>query len=300
MLFGLVCVTNDFMQITWKNNAKEPYLFRQQAQWNGVRVHRARVLPGKMLEHTALFHEINISISGHLTTKKMSASGKLIVNKGGAGNICLTPAGQPISAIWEKPLDNMGMLLEPEFVTKTAIENRFTSNFEFAEIYQEKDPLIQHIGFALLIESNPATSAGRLYADSLIQTLTLHLLKNYSTANAVQEQLNGGLSGYKLRRVKEFINENLEEDLPLAALAEVADLSQFHFARAFRRTTGLTPQQYLMQQRIERAKELLAKDDLPIVEISLRTGFKNQSHFTTLFRKYTKLTPKLWRELKLA
>ncbi len=170
------------MQINWKNNAKEPYLFRQQAQWNGIRVHRASVLPGNVLEHTALFHEINIPISGHLTTKKMSASGKLIVTKGGAGNICLTPAGQPISAIWEKPLDNMGMLLEPEFVIKTAIENRFNSNFEFAEIYQEKDPLIQHIGFALLVDSNPETSTGRLYADSLIQTLTLHLLKNYSTA----------------------------------------------------------------------------------------------------------------------
>jgi AraC family transcriptional regulator len=51
-----------------------------------------------------------------------------------------------------------------------------------------------------------------------------------------------------------------------------------------------------MQQRIERAKELLAKDDLPIVEISLRTGFKNQSHFTSLFRKFTNLTPKVWRE----
>jgi len=88
--------------------------------------------------------------------------------------------------------------------------------------------------------------------------------------------------------------------LSLAEIAAASDLSQFHFARAFRKSTGLTPQQYLMQQRIERAKELLAKNDLPIVEISLQTGFKNQSHFTTLFRKYTKFTPKLWRELKLA
>ena len=130
--------------------------------------------------------------------------------------------------------------------------------------------------------------------------MTLHLLKNYSNAAAVQENINGGLSGYRLRRVQEFINENLEEDLSLAELAEVADLSQFHFARAFRKSTGQTPQQYLMQQRIERAKQLLSKNDLPIVEISLRTGFKNQSHFTTLFRKFTKITPKLWREMKLA
>lgn len=289
------------MQIVWKQNTNEsPYLFRQQVQWNGIKVHRARVLPGKMLEHTAPCHEINISISGNLVTEKVSASGKRIVTKGGAGNLCLTPAGQPISAHWDKPLDNMGILLEPEFVTKTAIENRFNSNFEFTEIYKEKDLLIQHIGFALLDENRAQTPAGRLYADSLAQTLTLHLLKNYSTANAVQENTNGGLSGYKLRRVREFINANLEEDLSLAEIAEVADLSQFHFARAFRKSTGLTPQQYLMRQRIERAKDLLAKDDLPIVEVSLRTGFKNQSHFTTLFRKFTKFTPKTWRELKLA
>ena len=128
----------------------------------------------------------------------------------------------------------------------------------------------------------------------------LYLLRNYSTATVKQELPNGGLSGYKLRRVREFIAANLEEDLSLAEISAVAELSQFHFARAFRKTTGLTPQQFLMQQRIERAKELLAKDELPIVEISLRTGFKNQSHFTTLFRKFTKLTPKTWRDLKLA
>ena len=62
----------------------------------------------------------------------------------------------------------------------------------------------------------------------------------------------------------------------------------------------MTPQQYVMQQRIEKAKDLLAQHSLPIVEISLRTGFKNQSHFTTLFRKFTNFTPKTWRELKLA
>ena len=150
----------------------------------------------------------------------------------------------------------------------------------------------------MLAESESETPAGKLYAESLIQTLTLHLLKNYSTAHLKQENIHGGLSGYKLRRVQEYINAHLEEDLSLSEIAAAADLSQFHFARAFRVSTGLTPQQYLMRQRIERAKHLLAENDLPLVEISLQTGFKNQSHFTTLFRKYTKFTPKLWRELK--
>jgi AraC family transcriptional regulator len=290
-----------FVQINWRTDPnRSPYLFRQQAQWAGVKVHRARVLPGRMLEHAAPCHEINTTIAGELVTEKSSAGGKRIITKAGAGNLCLTPFGQPVGAYWDEPLDNMGILLDPDFVVQTAVENRFTSGFEFTEIYKNEDLLVQHIGLALLAESDSETPSGRLYADSLIQTLILHLLKNYSTAGAIQESSGGGLSGYKLRRVREFINANLEEDLSLAEIAAVADLSQFHFARAFRKSTGLTPQQYLMQQRIERAKQLLAKDDLPIVEISLRTGFKNQSHFTTLFRKFTKLTPKTWRELKLA
>lgn len=289
------------MQIIWKSNtAKTPYLFRQVSVLDGVRIHRAKVLPGRMLEHTAKHHEVNISISGYLTTEKCSANGTKVLTKGGAGNLCITPAGQPIGAHWEKPLDNMGILFTPEFVAKTAVENRFSANFEFEEVYKNQDALIQQIGFALLAEADAETPSGKLYADSLIQTLTLHLLKNYTNANSVQENLNGGLSGYKLRRVQEFIDANLEEDLSLAELAEVADLSQYHFARAFRKSTGQTPQHYLMEQRIERAKQLLAKEDLPIVEVSLQTGFKNQSHFTTLFRKFTKLTPKNWREMKLA
>jgi AraC family transcriptional regulator len=289
------------MHIEWQPTTNQsPYLFRQAATWNGVRVHRAKVTPGRMLAHTAEWHEVNISVSGSLTTEKISSTGKTIITKGGSGNLCLTPYGQSIGAYWEKPLDNMGILLAPDFVRNVAVENRFSADFEFKEIYKEKDSLIQQIGFTLLEESKSESPAGRLYADSLIQTLTLHLLKNYSDAASVRENTSGGLSGYKLKRVQEFINANLEEDLSLGELAEVADLSQFHFARAFRKSTGQTPQQYLMQQRIERAKLLLAKDELPIVEISLRTGFKNQSHFTTLFRKFTKSTPKLWREMKLA
>lgn len=289
------------MKIVWQSNTNQsPYLFRQIAEWSGVKVHRAKVLPGKMLEHTANCHEINISLSGYLTTEKISATGKFVRTKGGAGNLCLTPYGQTVAAHWEKPIDNLGIMLMPDFVKTVAAENRFSTDFEFREVYKDKDPLLEQIGHALLVESASETPAGRLYADSLIQTLTLHLLKNYSNAASVRENTNGGLSGYKLRRVQEFINTNLEEDLSLAELAEVADLSQFHFARAFRRSTGQTPQQYLMQQRIERAKQLLEKEDLPIVEVSLRAGFKNQSHFTTLFRKFTKFTPKIWREMKLA
>lgn len=287
------------MQIEWRSNVESPYLFRQVSQWPGLRIHRARVRPGRMLEHTNSFHEVNVALNGTLVTEKHSDSGRRIVTHGGNGNLCITPAGQTISASWDKTLDNMGFFLEPDFVIRTAVENHFLPNFEFVEVQRKNDDLIRNIGLTLLSEADSETPSGRLFSDSLIQTLTLHLLSNYSTAKPVP-QTNGGLSGYRLRRVQEFINENLENDLTLAEIAAVADLSQYHFARAFRKTVGQTTQQYVLQRRIEKAKDLLADGDLPIVEVSLRTGFKNQSHFTTLFRKFTTLTPKSWRDAMLA
>lgn len=287
-------------EIEWKSGKRSPYLFRQIAGWTGIKMHHAHVMPGRMLEHKPDHHEINISLGGELVTQKMSASGQLVRTTGRDGNICVTPAGQPISAFWSGPIENMGIMLEPEFVRETAVENQLGANFEFFEIYKKEDPLVAQLGLALLDEAATENPMGKLYADSIIQTLTLHVLKTYSTATAAIERLNGGISGYKLQHVKDYIEANLDNDLGLAEISAVAGLSQFHFARSFRTTTGLTPQRYLMERRIERAKELLTTNDMPIIEISLRTGFKNQSHFTTMFRKFTNLTPKTWRDLKHA
>lgn len=301
MQFVTNLFTNSLVKIEWQIKPDEsPFLNRRIAEWRGVRLHRAHVLPGRMLEHAAPCHELNITISGNLTTHRVTSTGTLQTIRGGAGSLCFTPYGQTIEASWEKPLDNMGILLDPGFVRQTAIENHFSSSFEFVETSRTDDPLIQHIGFALLEETSSETPAGNLYADSLIQSLTLHLLRNYTSADSLPSAPNGGLSGYKLRRVQEFINDNLDSELGLAELAGIAGLSQYHFARSFRKSAGITPQQYVMQQRIERAKILLARPEIPIVEVSLRSGFKNQSHFSALFRKFTNLTPKSWRDLRLA
>ena len=93
-----------------------------------------------------------------------------------------------------------------------------------------------------------------------------------------------------------FIEENHERDLALAEMAGAVGISPFHFAREFKRATGLAPHQYLVKVRIERAKAWLSKSELPIVEVGLRAGFNNQSHFTRLFHKRTGLTPKAYRK----
>jgi AraC family transcriptional regulator len=112
---------------------------------------------------------------------------------------------------------------------------------------------------------------------------------------SVPATFTGGLSARKLRRVTDFIAENYDHEVRLAELAHVAGMSSFHFAREFKKTTGITPHQYLIKYRVERAKSLLARDDLPLIEVGLRSGFSHQSHFTRLFRRITGTTPNTYR-----
>lgn len=288
------------MKVNWQiKEDQKPILFSRHAEWTGFDIRHLRVVAGELVEQTQPAHEISVTLSGSIITSRQTASGKWRTSRTrGNGEVCLTPASQPFKGAWRGELECLMIMLEPLFVQQTASEQNFSGAVEFVEWYQGRDPIIQHVAMALLAEASTREPIGRMYAESLANTLILHLLKNYTVAGYRQDTAKGGLPGFKLRRAKEFINEHLEEDLTLQQVAEAVGFSQFHFNRAFRRSTGLTPQQYLTQQRINRAKELLSNGDLPLVEVGIQAGFKNQSHFTTLFRKFTALTPKAFREAK--
>jgi AraC family transcriptional regulator len=294
------------MQVSWDITKNEsPIIYQKRTQWAGLKLAHARIAPGEMQETTPATHEITITLAGTLTALQQSKNGKRQIQKRRPGSFCLNAAGQSFSARWKNEFEYLMINIEPIFLAQIARENNFSRVPEILETIpncdgDEGDPLIKHIGMTLLsYNTTDDDFSGRLYTDSLAQTLMLHLLKNYTSASvAAPADFRGGLPAYKVRRVEEFVRENLDRDLSLAELAEAANLSQFHFARAFRRTTGITPHEFLMQKRIELAKDLLANSNLPIVEISNRSGFKNQSHFTNLFRKLNRLTPKHWREIK--
>jgi AraC family transcriptional regulator len=107
--------------------------------------------------------------------------------------------------------------------------------------------------------------------------------------------LRGRLSARKQKLVVEFIEANLAEEISLARLAKLADLSRYHFARAFRETFGVPPHRYHLARRMERARKLLSKSTLPVTQIALRVGFRETSSFTRAYRKYAHVTPSDWR-----
>jgi AraC-like DNA-binding protein len=109
----------------------------------------------------------------------------------------------------------------------------------------------------------------------------------------------GALPGHKLRRVVEFIDGHVDQALRLEQLAAVAGVSPYHFHRLFKKSTGQTPHQYLLQKRIERAKTLLRQPELPLIEVAAHVGYADQSHFATAFRQATSMTPRTYRNVML-
>jgi AraC family transcriptional regulator len=103
------------------------------------------------------------------------------------------------------------------------------------------------------------------------------------------------LPGCRLRRVTEYIQQNLDKDLTLAELAAVVCMSPYHFARLFKGRTGVPPHRFVVRQRIARAREVLTTPDLSIAEISRLIGFRTPSHFTTVFRRALGITPRAYR-----
>jgi AraC-like DNA-binding protein len=115
-----------------------------------------------------------------------------------------------------------------------------------------------------------------------------------SAPEAGQGRINP-LPKWRLRRVQELVDTRLGEPLSLAALAAAAGLSRMHFAAQFRAATGKRPHDYLLQQRIERSISLMDEMSISLAELALTVGFQSQSHFSTVFKRFTGQTPAAWR-----
>jgi AraC family transcriptional regulator len=275
-------------------------IFAKSLSWPGVKVGYGRFLPGESTNKHLNKHHIFIPLSGSYEGRLVVAGGQIAYSKRTVGEASIVPAGHQYSATWKEELEDVGVHLDPDFVARQARELVQTDQLDLVRACEIGDPLIHQIGRSLAAEVDAGAPGGSIYAESLVNMLVAHMLRHYSSAGERFQYHLGGLPKHKLRRVAEFIEENLEHDLTLAEIAGIAELSPFHFARAFKQATGSTPIQFLTRRRIDLAKRLLVESELPIVEVGLRAGFKNQSHFTTLFRKITAMTPKTYRNEHLS
>ncbi len=198
----------------------------------------------------------------------------------------------------EKASEYVTLYLDPDYLKQIAIENDLSEEARLTHRVIFPDPTITQVAHWFKGELLNEGLGGSLFAESLKNLLTVHLLRNYCESGMRQKKLvvpGRALDAVKLKQIQDYIEEHLAEDIAIEAMAALVPMSQFHFARAFKAATGETPHKYLIQRRMERAKVLLTVTQLAIAEVAYRVGFSNQSHFTTHFRKATGVTPKDYR-----
>ena len=182
-------------------------------------------------------------------------------------------------------IDPRSALLEPQAFGEAALAPRLFFD----------DPVLRQTALKLEALIEAGRSGSRLYAEALATVLVHELLRLNSGTVRVEPPMRGGLAGWQRRLVAQYIEENMSEQISLAEIAELAQLSIFHFSRAFKRSFGMPPHRYHTSRRIERAKTLLAKPIQSVTEIALDMGFSDTSSFTAAFRKMAGRTPTEYR-----
>lgn len=192
---------------------------------------------------------------------------------------------------WFGTLDEVSLVLDPHFVADLVRDGLPAERVAFAPQRFAYDPAIIRYTAAFCAELQAEFPRGPLYADALTIGFTLHLLSAYAIAKPKLPRPRGKLSAGQLGTVVDFIHANLGDEVHLTALAEIAGVSPFHFARQFRTTVGVTPHQYVLRQRVQRALGLLRAGKLPLAQIAVEAGFHDQAHFTKTFVKLIGTTP---------
>jgi AraC family transcriptional regulator len=138
--------------------------------------------------------------------------------------------------------------------------------------------------------------SGRLFLDSVEQALAVALVNGYAVRHRSVQTYRGGLGSGRLRRIKEFVDAKMDDDLTLCEMAQSVGLSTAPFSRMFRKSTGESPHQFLLRHRVERAKEMLRSADARVMDVAVACGFKTQQHFAQIFRRVCGASPTEYRQ----
>lgn len=163
------------------------------------------------------------------------------------------------------------------------------------EIFGETDAALSSFLEQLRAELTTQRTGSALLVQGVAQALAVHLVRTYPAATATRREQRGGLPAFKLRKVTEYLETHLDEDVPLARLAEEVGMSEFYFSRLFKKTTGFLPSHYLIRLRIASARRLLRETSKSMIEIGLQVGYSSPSHFAHIFRREVGVTPSQYR-----
>ena len=214
------------------------------------------------------------------------------------GSSAFTYAGVYSTRVVQGPWRTLSVFVPVQF------ERDIASQIELAPLNRDRvpraltyDPAVHRLAHRFVAEISEVRAGTRLQLDALCTELCVHLLRRTSDKATGHLAATGGLTVWQLRRVQEYVEAGLANQITLQDLAQQARLSQFHFARAFKQSIGLSPHQHLLQRRIERAKQLLTDTDESIAAVASQVGYEDPTQLARLFKSRLNLTPSQYRRI---
>jgi AraC family transcriptional regulator len=265
-------------------------------KWSDVVVEQHRYPRSELADVMFKRHVIAINI-GHSNTCEFKKEGRFRRDFKARGAINFFPSLQPFSLRLNVERGVFGnvlfLALGPVFVSRIAEGLELNSDrVELIEQRRDTDPALQHIAMALRVAVQTGDALDHMYGEGLSTALAAHLLREYGAAVPRPKRQYGRLPCQKLARAVEYIQDKLDADLTVFGIAQAVDMSPDHFTRLFKKSTGQTPYQYVVEARVRKAKELLTTGKFNISEAASHVGFVDQSHLTRHFKRVFGLPPK--------
>ncbi len=232
-----------------------------------------------------------------LTPMNRKCSGPWRQEQVGPGCVSLLTHSADSHWHWTVPIEVQHLYISPDRLAEIAsdIYERDIKCVELRDVLRADDHVLIGAMSALMQELRSGGLGGTLYVEAVTNQVCVHLLRNYAGELREAQIAKSGLSPTQARRVREFMETNLDRNLSLADIAQVANISVFHLIRQFNETFGCPPYVYLMHRRLERAREMIASGDIALKCVAASCGFSDQSHMTRLFRREFKITPGEYR-----
>lgn len=259
--------------------------------WRGIIVELHRLPPCELQEHSVIGHGLSVNLGPEPVPFGWRGGNGWRDKVINPGQSHLLTHGQFNTPRWLKTQIKMSLVIDPHFVADVVGDGLPADRIEFASQRSVDDSAIAHFAKAFRAELVADAPHGVLYAETLTIGLVLHLLANYGVAKPKVMSPRGKLNAFQLRVVLDFIQSQLGEDVSLMTLAQQARISPFHFARLFRTTVGVSPHQFVLRLRLERALGLMKAGKTALADIAVECGFHDQSHLTRAFHRVFRTTP---------
>lgn len=272
-----------------------PLVASYHTGWKGLTFTHYCHPPHKTVEHCLLQHSLVITDPKSCFQAERRLDGKFKHYAHGNGRVDVIPAFLNHWTNWDQEVEFSVIAICPTLLNQTNQE-LMQREIQLIPQFSINDPVIQQLALALKTEIQTGCMSGRLYGESLGTALAARLGQNYAVSQPSLEFKAKGLPQSQLERVIDYMKANLTRDLSILDLATLTSMSESHFSRSFKQSVGIAPYQYLMQQRVERAKQLLKQQAISISNIALDCGFSNQTHLTKVFRQMIGMTPKAYQK----